>query len=312
MGRIGGLHHVGHVVRDIAAAGAVYRRMGFHVPPPAFPALPATPGAPPQAVGAGNTHVTLRRNFVELVTVADGAVPPDGSATLVPLDVPPGALDRVRTGIAESTARLRAALGRSEGVHILVLRTADADAAAERLSAAGVPHDGVQRLRRPGADGGSQPIGFLELDSAPGRSPEGRLALAEDLTGGGGVEHPNGAVDLVESILCVPDAELDDHVRRYERYLDRPARGTGAVRALHLDDDRVTIVAGSGLGAVLPGEPTPPGPAFVGYAVTVHELDATDRRLAAAGFPVRPTPGGDLFVPAAAALGTAVVFRRAR
>ena len=306
------LHHVGHVVRDIAAAGTVYRRMGFHVPPPAFPALPAAPGAPLRAVGAGNSHVTLRRNFVELVTVAGEEGEPDPSAALVPLDVPPDALERVRAGIAGSTARLRAALARAEGVHILVLRTADADAAAERLAAAGVAHDGVQRLRRSGADGAAQPIGFLELDSAPGRSPEGRLALAEDLAGGDRVEHPNGAVDLVEAILCVPGAELADHVRRYERYLDRPARGTGAVRTLHLDDDRVTIVAGSGLDEVLPGERTPPVPALVGYAVTVRELDATGRRLAAAGFVVRPTPAGDLVVPAAEALGTAVVFRQAR
>ena len=41
------LHHVGHVVGDIDAAIALYRRMGFVLPPPAFPALPPQPGRRP-------------------------------------------------------------------------------------------------------------------------------------------------------------------------------------------------------------------------------------------------------------------------
>ena len=36
------LHHVGQVVRDIDVAIGRYRRMGFVVPPPSFPALVTT------------------------------------------------------------------------------------------------------------------------------------------------------------------------------------------------------------------------------------------------------------------------------
>jgi hypothetical protein len=296
------LHHVGHVVRDIGAAITLYRRMGFVLPAAAFPAL----GEPPRAVGAGNTHVTFVRNFVELVAIADE--PPEGS-TLVPLDAPPAALERLTAGIVATTARLSAALARFEGLHILVIQTPDVDAAATRLTDEGVRHDGVQRLRRPAAHGGAPvPIGFLELDPD---APEGRLALAEELADGEPPAHPNGAVDLVESVLCVPDAELADHVRRYERYLARPADGEGPVRTFELGGDRLTLVTASGLDGVLPGERPPTLPAFAGYVVTVRRLDAVRCLLVDAGFPLRETPTGEAFVSAAAALGAAVVFRQA-
>jgi hypothetical protein len=306
MGDIGYLHHVGHVVRDIGAAIALYRRMGFVLPPASFPALPPAPGEPPRAFGAGNTHVTLKRNFVELVAITDD--PPEGS-TLVPLDAPPAALERVAAGVAATSARLTAALARFEGLHVLALQTPDVDAAAARLTASGVPHDGVQRLHRPAADGGDPvPIGYLELDPD---APEGRLALAEELTDAERPGHPNGALDLVESVLCVPDAELADHVHRYERYLAGRAEGDGPVRTFELDGARVTLVAASGLDGVLPGERPPVVPAFTGYVVTVRRLDEVRELVVDAGFPLRETPEGDVFVPAAAALGVAVTFRQA-
>lgn len=84
---VAGIQHIGHVVRDIETAIALYRRMGFVVPPPLFPALAPHPGEPLRAFGAGNSHINFRRTFVELVTVADdrhhGVV--GAEATLVPL-----------------------------------------------------------------------------------------------------------------------------------------------------------------------------------------------------------------------------------
>jgi hypothetical protein len=279
------------------------------VPPPEIPVLPVVPGEPVRPVGAANTRVSLARNFVELVTVVDSDdVPAD--AVLVPLDVPPAAVPQVSSGIAATAARLSAALARREGVHILVLGTSDVDAAATRLAADGVPHGGAQRLRRPSATGGEPvAIGWLEIDPD---APEGRLALAEDLADGGRAEHPNGAVDLVEVILCVPDADLDRHTSRYERYLAQPSRRTGDVPTVALGADGVTIVAASALHELLPGEPVPTVPTIVGYVVSVADLDAVRERLGRAGLPARTTPAGDVLVPAAAVLGAAVVFRAVR
>jgi hypothetical protein len=305
---IGYVHHVGHVVRDMDAALALYRRMGFRVPPPTFPALPSGDGGRRRVVGAGNTHVTFRRNFLELVTVLDGEPGPD--VVVAVLDVPAEALARVTDGITATTTRISSVLDRFEGLHILVFQTPNADGAAARPTAEGVAHGGVLRVRRPGGDGDvAVPIGVIEIDGDAGRTPEGRLAVAEDLPDTA-PDHPNGALDLVGPVLCVPASELAVYEHRYTLYLGRAARIAGSARIFDLDGCAVTLVAEPDLGTLLPGERAPSLPAFVGYVVTVGDLSATTYLLEEANLPVRDTPHGDAFVPAAAALGTAVIFRQ--
>jgi catechol 2,3-dioxygenase-like lactoylglutathione lyase family enzyme len=316
------LNHVGHVVRDIDAAIALYRRMGFVVPPPSFPALVPRPGEPLRAFGAGNTHVSFRSGFVELVTVVDdrrgGVVGAD--ATLVPLQAPVETLDRLTDSIVQTATRMSTALARFEGLHILVFGTADIDATIARLAAQGVVHSAVNRLKRPGetAAGATQiSIGYVEIDSEPGLSPEGRLALVEDGPRDSPPlqahpDHPNGAVELIESVLCVPDFHLTDYERRYSRYLQRPARSDGPIRIFDLDNSSVMIVPNSALEAVLPGEVPPALPAFVAYGVAVEHLSATRDVLERAEFPVLTSPTGGLYVPASAALGAAIIFRSAQ
>ena len=45
-----------------------------------------------------------------------------------------------------------------------------------------------------------------------------------------GEDHPNGAVDLVEALLCVTGADIADVERRYEVYTGRSARRNGLTR----------------------------------------------------------------------------------
>jgi hypothetical protein len=225
-------------------------------------------------------------------------------------------LDRLREKIVQTADRLSTALARFEGLHILVLGTTDVEATLARLTAAGVIAGGVNRVTRPvgtGSDAKQVSIGFVEIDSQPGLSPEGRLALAEDGPADSsaptaGEEHPNGAVELVESVLCVPDTDLDDYECRYARYLQRPALSDGQLRIFDLGRSTVVIVAYSALGAVLPGEVPAALPAFVGYGIAVQNLAATRELLERADFPVRESPLGGWYVPAEAALGAAVIF----
>jgi hypothetical protein len=314
------LHHVGHVVRNIGSAIALYRRMGFVVPPPSFPALASRPGEPVRPLGAGNTHVSFRNSFVELVTVIDdhqgGGVGAD--AAMVPLQAPPEVLERLTEDIAQTASRISQALDRFEGLHILVFGTADADANVARLEAERVVHGPVTRVQQlvgTGAKAKQISIGFVEIDSEPGLSPEGRLALAED----GPVnsaplaarDHSNGAVELVESVLCVEDGALSDYERRYTRYLQRPARRAGPLRIFDLDDSGVMIIPNSAIESVLPGEVPPELPAFVAYGLAVQDSSATRAVLERAEFPVRTSPLGGIFVPASAALGAAIIFHSA-
>jgi hypothetical protein len=299
-----GLHHVGHVVPDLPEALHACRRLGFAVTPPTFPALPG-PGGTLQPVGAGNARIPLGDAFVEVVAVL-GDAPPPGGAVLVPLEVPDGGLDRLAAGIAVTTRRLQEALARSAGLHILVLATADADAAAARLSAAGVAHHGVQRAHRPGPDG-PVPLAVLEIDA----TPEGRLALAEPLPAGAGVDHPNGAIRLADVLLCVADPDLDAVAARYAAYTGRRPGVEGPTRVLDLPAGRVTVVPRTALDSLMPGEEPPALPALVGCTVGVRDLARAEDLLVRAGVPLRRTPAGLPFVPAAAALGAAVVFERA-
>jgi len=178
------LHHVGHVVRDIDTAIVLYRRMGFVVPPPSFPALADRQGEPLRAVGVGNSHANFRSSFVELVTVADddqGVVGSD--ATLIPLHAPADVLDRLRDGTRQTSDRISTALARFEGLHILVFGAPDVEVTAACLAADGVVHGPITRVQRPAGPGSETepaPIDFVEIDDQPGLSPEGRLALVED------------------------------------------------------------------------------------------------------------------------------------
>lgn len=322
------LHHVGHAVRDLAAGLELYRRLGFAMRPPACPAMSPQPGAPPQPFGLANTHADFARTFVELVAPVgaghEARLPAGVNA--VPLhapDAPREQLAQLARAVGRVVDEVVARVARFEGLHILALSAPDAERVAQRLDAAGVVHAAIQTARRPvhTRDGiVATPIRVMELSSAatdPLRAtPEGRLAVAE-LPGAPLLDaevtpdHPNGAVALAESILCTEDALLDAVTRRYEQYLGRSARADGATRRFDFERSRLTLVAASGLDAILPGERPPAPVAFVAYAVAVRDADAARRLVQDNGLPVITGPSGDTFVPAAAALGTSVIFRQA-
>jgi hypothetical protein len=60
----------------------------------------------------------------------------------------------------------------------------------------------------------------------------------------------------------------------------------------------------------LPGERAPTIHALVGYGVAVRDAVAIEDLLRASGFSPAKSRAGDLFVPADAALGAAVIFRQ--
>lgn len=294
----------------------LYRRLGFAYAPPAYPTISPMEGAPARPFGAANTHASFPRNFVELLTIVSDDAPVPTDAVLVPLQVPPAVLPRILDAIKRTVGTLSAGLARFEGLHILVFQTDDVAASAAQLDKDGVHHSGesaIQRTIDTTAGPRVAPVHSLEIDREPG--PEGRLAIAENpppeiLRSQTHMDHLNGAVDLVESILCVADGEIDTFVQRYSRYLGRDARAEGAVRIFDMEDSRLTLVPVSRLGSLLPGETAPALPAFVAYAVKVRDLHATEALLRRNEVPMATTPAGDVFVPAQAALGAAVIFRQ--
>lgn len=304
-------HHVGHVVRDMKAARDLYRKLGFLCPAPAYPTLSRIVGEPAKPFGAANMHAPFVRNFVEIMAVVteESHLPDD--ARPIPLQVSPAALPAVVASIEQAIATIAASLARFEGLHILVLQTADANETARRFDQIGVGHSGVNRVQQPHQ---LVPMGLIEIDR--GDVPEGRLAVAEspvwEATGAEPAPpHPNGAVELVESMLCTPDAQIEAFVERYQRYLGGRVRRDGAAHVFDVKQSCVRLIPASWLGQFLPGETAPVLPAFVAYAVAVRDLGRARRWLEDNGLPVNAEASGGIFVPSEAALGAAVIFRQA-
>jgi len=316
---INGLHHVGHIVQDMRQAMERYRRLGFTVPPPAYPVLSSTTGGPAEAFGVANIHVYFPRNFVELVAVIGdgdtGRMP--GEARPIPLQVPHDKVPGLVAAIRATAANIASFLQRFEGVHIMIADTSDINSVAARLTAGGVSHGGVHAIQRPiETSTGIRmvPARYLEISDPnlpPGRVPEGRIGFAENapveaLENQQDTEHPNGATGLVECVLCVADSALPELERRYGTYFGQARDG----QAGHFDRANVKVVAASSLADLLPGERPVALPAFVAYAVSVGDIAATERLLRDNDVPITRTGPGEMFVPADAALGVAIIFRQ--
>jgi hypothetical protein len=200
----------------------------------------------------------------------------------------------------------------------LVFEAADVDAATQMLSASGVVCGAVNRIRRPvrRARGTAEvSIGYAEIENDQ-RSPEGRLAVAEPLPDVEGPTHPNGAIELLEVLLCVPSDQLPQHVERYQRYLRQSGRADDHSHVFQLPRHQVRIVGDRDVAALLPGEQPKRAyevghvdvvPAFLGYSVSVRDVAAT-RQLLNPHFPIQQTGWGAAFVPSSAALRSTIGF----
>jgi len=129
----GGLDHVVHAVRDLAAAAELYRRLGFTV------------GARNRhAWGTHNHLVQLPGFFVELLTVAEPEkLGSDGFSALF------GTFNRIF-------------LKNQEGLSLLILESDDAATDAARFRSAGIGVSDAMRFEREGKrpDGAAVKVGF--------------------------------------------------------------------------------------------------------------------------------------------------------
>ncbi|AFM41451.1 hypothetical protein Desaci_2507 [Desulfosporosinus acidiphilus SJ4] len=309
------IHHIGHVVKDMGVALELYQKLGFDCLIPAYPMMAENEGEKPKPLGMANTHITFLRNFIEIATVVKDAGLIPENANLVPIQVPPAVLPKVLENIKRTIETVSKCLARYEGTHILCFFTPDVNASADRFAKCNIGHSGVNAVQRlvETTDGVQiMPVKVLEIDGED--VPEGRLAIAdlpplEILQKQVQMDHPNGAIELVEVILCVTDQEIDNFINRYQQYLGRAVQGDGVTRFIDLESARITIVSESQLSNLFPGEVAPALPGFVGYVVKVRDISATRKYIEGNGFPVMETTK-DIFVPSSSALGTVIVFRQ--
>jgi hypothetical protein len=184
-----GLDHIVHAVRDLDAAAALYRRLGF-------------------TVGARNRHpwgthnhiVQLPGFFVELLTVAEpDKLGGEGLAVLF------GSFNQKF-------------LEKQEGLSFLMLESQLAGADARDFGVAGIAAASAQRFEREGktADGQTMTVGFSLAFVRDGRAPQIGFATCQQLNpqnfwNAALQQHANGT-NAIAGVVIVAENPSDHHI----------------------------------------------------------------------------------------------------
>lgn len=282
-----GFDHLVLCVRDIEAAREAYTHFGFTVTPRAL-----------HPFGTGNSLVQLHGAYLELLTVVDPSkIGPPGR------DFPFAAYNR-------------AFLRDREGMSMLALASADARADCGEFAVAGLetypPFEFSRKARLP--DGGEAELSFALAFVADPGLPETVFFTCQHKTPQliwrpEYQIHGNGAHAVLEVVMITADPfGLADFFSRLQ--------GRDAVR---FGDGRIDVATARGTIAVLspqlarerfPGAPFRnelDPPAFAGYRLAVHDLEAVRMRFDAGNVRYRMFDGA-LQVAPADAFGVCLEF----
>ena len=245
------LDHTGAVVRDLAAGAARWERLGFTLSPPSRQrgAVPGKTGMHPWA--SANRCAIFSRGYLELIGLVDPAAHNPWASFMQ----------------------------RFEGLHLLALRCADADAAyAELALRAPFLDPPVPRERNLDIGGKERTMRFRNIFSRDAQCPEGRYIVIEHQTPEylwqlELMRHENGAVALEEAMVVADDPAVAGRI--------------GALGGLAAVQDSAAFSTRFGW--------SPPAPAFAGVTVSFAALDEAARMMENRGIKLRRN-GADLWV----------------
>jgi hypothetical protein len=279
------IDHIIICVHDLASAERSLQTLGFKLTPT---------GVHP--FGTSNHLAMFENNFLELLAVTD-----------------PAAVPAAAPGRFSFAAHHQDFLARAEGMAMLALYSADANADAARFAADGI--------------GAYAPFGFGRDAVLPGGATarvQFSLAFATDPAMPGIAfftcqqhhapelfwkpdyqRHPNGALRVVEVVMSSP--EPAKHRVFLERLTGHAAELAQGRLTVGTADDRITVLDRQEIARRLPGSAAHDFPRFCAARLAVGDLDATARELKRNGVDVQITDGV-LLVPPAAAHGLALEF----
>ena len=253
------LDHVGHFVRDAAAASRALARAGFAPTPVSVQVNPGADGEP-RPSGTGNVTAMLARGYVEvLFKTADTAL----------------------------GRELDAALARYPGLHLAAFAFADAQAALRRLAARGFRTRPLVEMARPvETQAGPDVAAFTVARVEAGEMAEGRMQILTHRTEHAvwqkrWLAHDNGALALLDMVIA--SADVAEAAARFSRFLDRPACDDAAGSAIALDRGRVRIVTSESFSRLVPGIGVPALPFVGAYGVRVRSIDRLQQALRRGG-----------------------------
>lgn len=251
------LDHVSHFVPDLDAAAGVLAALGFAVTPISVQRTREGPA------GSSNRCVMLREGYVEVLAPTH--------------DTP-------------TARRMRAAIERHVGVHLVCFGTPSAQAEHARLAAHGFEPLPLVDLSRPvKVDGRRRRARFSVVRLPPEKMPEGRIQFVEQRTPGHiwlapHLRHANGATALAAALVVAGDpAAVGARFARFAGTIPRP--GGPFVR---LPTARGDVLVGTRTDwKKLLGVEPPAAPAIAGYALAFREPAKFADRCRRAGMKVR-------------------------
>jgi Glyoxalase-like domain len=241
------LDHLAHFVPDLAAAGAVWEKLGFRVTPLSDHQVSGKPA------GTSNRCVMLEEGYLELLAPT--------------LDTP-------------HAQRVRDRMKLFVGVHLACFGTPDAAAEHARLAAHGFEPEPVVNLQRD-VEGGKARFNVIYVPRD--KMPEGRVQYCEHLA----PEHVwrEGYVNpfRLRAVYVVAD-EPEEVAARWGRFgglLPRPEDGF-----VRLDTARGRVMIGTRKNVERMLGNAPAAPALAGYALSCSDPDAFAARCSKAGLNV--------------------------
>jgi hypothetical protein len=269
------LDHVGHFVRDRAAASRALARAGFAPTPVSIQYnLDGT------KMGTGNVTAMLTRGYIEVLFKA--------------ADTPLG-------------QEFEATLARHAGVHLANFVVVDAAQHHRRLTDEGFAMRPLVQFQRPvDTVNGPGIAAFTVVRLERGAMAEGRIQILTHRTEDTvwqprWLVHPNGALALIDLAIASPD--VAEAMARFERFLGRRTKSWQFGQAAFvLDRGRLQLFSEAAFAAIFPEIAIPQLPLIGAYAIRVQSLAVVEELVKRQALAFRRA-GSSLIVPFPEELG---------
>ena len=285
------LDHVGVAVFSLDVAQETFSRLGFRLTSRSIHSGSSETGGPVEPWGSGNHCAMFDQGYLELIGVTD---------------------PNLYTSVNDL-------IDKYEGAHIIALGVNDSDTAYEVINGrSGLVHPAakLERMAPFGPnDDGERLAQFRNIHTYKDKVPEGRIIFIDHLPRdvlwqAHLLEHPNGAVAMAETAVCV--ADLAATCSRFTAMFGVEPKAQGSnVAVYELDNTKICVLTEAGLTKWAPGVTAETLPWVAGFGVRVKDLEAKRLYLEGQGFTLNNHPYPAIWLSPDTTLGVVLSFIQA-